>query len=237
MRCAIRTRSQGLILEGPAGLEEYPKNFKMGDKELPICDKSIAYDLNRWNAAYEPLGLVEAELKRTPQAGARLLLLPEARRRRQCCSPRPAGYFVNDTEYARLHTDQRIAMITGNKREFEQWAFMFHLRPVLDLLGKRAAKTRTRSTSVCRQIKAPIFLAFGAKEPFIPSTALNGLDRHGQEHHHSLQQRMTAAGNPPLDQDLSRRSGTSSIPTCRYEFAKDTVNFMKTRHVDACRLM
>ena len=28
-------------------------------------------------------------------------------------------------------------------------------------------------------------------------------------------------------------SGTSSIPTCRIEFAKDTVDFLKTRHVDA----
>ncbi len=58
---------RGLILEGPAGLEEYPKNIKLGDKEMALCDKSFAYDRKRWEEAYGPTGMVEAEGKRTEQ--------------------------------------------------------------------------------------------------------------------------------------------------------------------------
>ncbi len=58
---------RGLILEGPAGLEEYPRNVKLGDKELPLCDKSYAYDKKRFLEAYGPTGMIEGEAARTEQ--------------------------------------------------------------------------------------------------------------------------------------------------------------------------
>ncbi len=221
---------QGLILEGPAGLEEYPKYFKMGDKELPIFDKSISYDLDRWHAAYDPLGLVDAELKRTPAGGARLLLLEE-RDAAGNAVPAPAGYFVNDTQYARLHTDQRVAMITGNRREFEQWSFMF----VYDLFAICSENVRDDENSLYKrlpQIKAPIFLAFGAIEPFIPCTALNGLTDMAKQIIIPFRDRMKAAGNMPVIK-IYPNVGHFIHTDVPHEFAKDTVDFLKTRHVDA----
>ena len=42
--------------------------------------------------------------------------------------------------------------------------------------GRSCSRTiRRTSTERLTQIKAPIFLAFGDKEPFIPGTAFNGL--------------------------------------------------------------
>lgn len=221
---------QGLILEGPAGLEEYPKFLKMGDKEYPICDKSIAYDMKAWKAAYDPMGLVEGEIKKSPQA-VRDFFYFRKRDAAGNVSPSAAGYFFNDTEYARLHTDQRIAMITGNKREFEQWAFMF----TYDLYAICSENDAADPKSIYKRlptIKAPIFLAFGAKEPFIPGTALNGWTDMAKSIIIPFKKRMTAAGNPPQVK-VYPGVGHFIHTDVPYEFARDTVDFMKTRHVDA----
>lgn len=221
---------QGLILEGPAGLEEYPKTFKMGDKELPICDKSISYDLKAWHAAYDPLGLVDAELKRSPQE-VRDFFYWKKRDAAGNAVPAPAGYFVNDTQDARLHTDQRVAMITGNRREFEQWAFMF----VYDLFAICSENARDDENSLYKrlpQIKAPIFLAFGAIEPFIPSTALNGLTDKAKQIIIPFRERMKAAGNMPVIK-IYPNVGHFIHTDVPHEFARDTVDFLKTRRVDA----
>jgi len=221
---------QGLVLEGPAGLEEYPKTFKMGDKELPICDKAISYDLKAWHAAYDPLGLVDAELKRSPQ-DVRDFFYWKKRDAAGNAVPAPAGYFINDTQDARLHTDQRVAMITGNRREFEQWAFMF----VYDLFAICSENARDDENSLYKrlpQIKAPIFLAFGAIEPFIPSTALNGLTDKAKQIIIPFRERMKAAGNMPVIK-IYPNVGHFIHTDVPNEFARDTVDFLKTRRVDA----
>jgi pimeloyl-ACP methyl ester carboxylesterase len=146
-------------------------------------------------------------------------------------TPSPAGYFFNDTEYARLHTDQRIAMITGNKREFEQWAFMF----TYDLYSICSENVKEDPNSIYKRlptIKAPIFLAFGAKEPFIPGTALNGWTDMAKSIVTPFKQRMTAAGNPPQIK-IYPKVGHFIHTDVPWEFAQDTVDFMKTRRVDS----
>lgn len=220
---------QGLILEGPAGLEEYPKSIEMNGKSYPICDPSIAYDLKVWNAAYEPMGLVSSEINKTPQAVEDFFYF----RKRDAAgnvTASPAGYFFNDTEYARLHTNQRIAMMTGNKREFEQWAFMF----TYDLYSICSENVKEDPNSIYKRlptIKAPIFLTFGAKEPFIPGTALNGLTDMAKTIVIPFKQRMTFAGNPPTIK-IYPNVGHFIHTDVPYEFAKDTVDFMRSGKVD-----
>lgn len=221
---------QGLILEGPAGLEEYPKFIKVGDQSLPICDKSIAHDLRAWRAAYDPLGLVNAELGRSPEA-VRDFFYFQKRDAAGHVQPSKAGYFLRDTEYARLHTDQRIAMIKGNRREFEQWAFMF-IYDLYAICSENAEEDADTLYKRLDKIKAPIFLAFGAREPFIPGTALNGKTDMAKDIIVPFQRRMKAAGNPPVVKiypDAAHFIHTD-VP---YEFARDTVDFMKTRKVEA----
>lgn len=221
---------QGLILEGPAGLEEYPKFMKVGDKSLPICDKSIAHDIRAWRAAYDPLGLVDAELKRSPDA-VRDFFYFQKRDAAGNVQPSKAGYFLRDTEYARLHTDQRIAMIKGNQREFEQWAFMF-IYDLYSICSENAEEDADTLYKRLDKIKAPIFLAFGAREPFIPGTALNGKTDMAKDIIVPFQRRMKAAGNAPVVKiypDAAHFIHTD-VP---YEFARDTVDFMKTRRIEA----
>jgi pimeloyl-ACP methyl ester carboxylesterase len=221
---------QGLLLEGPAGLEEYPKNFKLGDKELPICDKAIGRDLNRWQAAWGPFGLVEAEMKRSPQ-WVRDFFYWQKRDAAGNAVPAESGYFINDTQYSRLHTDQRIAMITGNQREFEQWAFLFHY-DTFSMCSENAREDENSLYKRLPQIKAPIFVAFGAREPFIPSTALNGLADLSNDVIIPFVERMTAAGNPPVVK-IYPGVGHFVHTDVPLEFARDAVSFMKSGKVNA----
>ena len=82
---------------------------------------------------------------------------------------------MNDSEYARLHTEQRVGLTKGNPKELEQWSNVF----IFDIYGMVVELQKDdpeEPLSIgCTQIKAPIFLAFGDKEPFIPGTGLNGL--------------------------------------------------------------
>ena len=220
---------QSLVLEAPAGLEEYQRTFRMGEQDLPICDKSIAYDLKAWHAAYDPMGLVDGELKRSPQ-GVRDFFYFKKRDAAGNAVATNTGYFFEDSEYARLHTDQRVAMITGNRAEFEQWSFMF----IYDLYSICSELNVDDPASLYKQlvkIKAPVFLAFGAKEPFIPGTALNGLTDLSKSIILPFQQRMTAAGNAPVIK-VYPGVGHFIHTDVPYEYARDTVDFLKNRRVD-----
>ena len=73
------------------------------------------------------------------------------------------GYFKNDTEYARLHTDQRIAMISGNPRELDQWVFMF-IYDLYSICSELAVDDPNSLYKQLTKIKAPIFVAFGARD-------------------------------------------------------------------------
>jgi pimeloyl-ACP methyl ester carboxylesterase len=221
----------GLVLEGPAGLEEYPKNIKLGDKELPLCDKSFAYDRARWEAAYAPTGMIEGEMKRTAQGVRDFFYFKQRDPKTDAVTSSFNGYFKTDTEYARLHTDQRIAMITGNPREFKQWVDMF-IYDLYSICSELAVDDPASLFKQLPKIKAPIFLAFGAQEPFIPGTALNGLQDLGKDIINPFMKRMTAAGNKPV---LKVYPGVghfihTDVP---YEFARDTVDFMRSGRVDA----
>ena len=112
-------------------------------------------------------------------------------------TPAYNGYFKVDTEYARLHTDQRIAMINGNPRELEQWVYMF-IYDLYSICSELAIDDPKSLYKQLTKIKAPIFLAFGAQEPFIPGTALNGLQDLAGDIINPFMRRMTAAGNRPV---------------------------------------
>jgi pimeloyl-ACP methyl ester carboxylesterase len=222
---------RGLILEGPAGLEEYPRNVKLGDKELPLCDKSYAYDKKRFLEVYGPTGMIEGEAARTEQGVRDFFYFKQRDAETGKVSASYNGYFKNDTEYARLHTDQRIAMISANKRELDQWVFMF-IYDLYSICSELAIDDPNSMYKRLTKIKAPIFLAFGAREPFIPGTALNGVEDLAGNIINPFARRMAAAGNRP-EVKVYPGVGHFIHTDVPYEFARDTLDFMKTGHVNA----
>ncbi|WP_198666237.1 alpha/beta fold hydrolase [Tropicimonas sp. IMCC34043] len=221
---------KGLILEGPAGLEIFPKSVAFGDEELGICDPAITHDFAAWEKAWGPTGALAAEMGRDEQSVRDFFHFRERDPVTGAVSPSKFGYFRNDSEYARLHTDQRVAMISGNPAEFEQWVTAF----IYDIWTICSENDDTNPEALLKrapQIEAPIFLAFGAREPFIPSTGLNGLTDMANEVITPFVKSMRAA-----DRDVTTKIypgvGHFIHTDVPFEFATDTVSFLKTGKVD-----
>jgi pimeloyl-ACP methyl ester carboxylesterase len=222
---------KGLLLEAPAGLEIFPTSMEVEGETLRICDPAITHDYEAWEAAWGPTGALQAEMSRDEQSVRDFFYFKERDPVTGAVSDSFFGYFKNDTEYARLHTDQRIAMISGNPAELEQWVVWF-IYDVWTICSENGSDDENPLLSRLPQIEAPIFLAFGAQEPFIPSTGLNGLDDMANQVITPFMQSMAAAGNP-VHLKMYPGVGHFIHTDVPYEFASDMAQFIKTGRVDA----
>lgn len=189
---------QGLALEAPAGLEEYPREVAISrDKRLALFDPNFARDFERWRQTWDQTGILTAEIARSEQNVRDFYYFKKRDPNTNVVSAAKSGYFFSDSPYARFHTEQRVGLINGNPKELEQWAnvFIFDIYTMVAELQQDDSKNLYRRLT---QIKAPIFLAFGDKEPFIPGTAFNGLTDLGRDIITPFMTRMSIAGNRPI---------------------------------------
>jgi homoserine O-acetyltransferase/O-succinyltransferase len=218
---------QGLVLEAPAGLEEYPREVEVGPgKTAPLFDKAFATDFDKWRQTWDQTGVLAAELARTDQGVRDFFYFKKRDPVTGAVARSKSGYFMNDSEYARFHTEQRAGMIRGNRKELEQWTNVF----VFDIYTMVAELQRDEKNNLydrLTQIKAPIFLSFGDKEPFIPGTGLNGLKDLGRDIIEPFMGRMTEAGNRPILK-IYPDTGHFIHTDNPVEFAGDVVDFVAT---------
>ncbi len=189
---------QGLALEAPAGLEEYPRDIEIAPgKKVNLFDASYAHDWEKWKQAWDQTGILQTEIARPEQNIRDFFYFKKRDPNTGAVSAAKSGYFYSDSEYARFHTEQRVGLTKGNPKELEQWAdvFIFDIYGMVSELQKDDPKNLYDRLT---QIKAPIFLAFGDKEPFIPGTAFNGLTDLGRDIITPFMSRMTNAGNRPI---------------------------------------
>ena len=222
---------QGLALEAPAGLEEYPREVTIAPgKTARLFDESFARDFDKWKQTWDQTGILAAEIARPEQNIRDFFYFRKRDPQTGVVSQAKSGYFMNDSEYARFHTEQRVGLIKGNPKELEQWAnvFIFDIYTMVAELQKDDPKNLYDRLT---QIKDPIFLAFGDKEPFIPGTAFNGLTDLGRDIITPFMTRMTNAGNRPI---LKIYPGTGHfIHTDNpVEYAVDVVDFVTKGTVD-----
>ncbi|MEW6124219.1 MAG: alpha/beta hydrolase [Pseudomonadota bacterium] len=221
-----------LILEAPAGLEEYPREVTVAPgKKLDLFNPDYAHDFKAWAATWDQTGLREREKNLTAQQIDDFYHFRKRDPVTGAVTPSKSGYFLRDSEYARLHTNQRIGMIKGDPRELQQWVDVF----TFDIYAMVAELQEKDPNSLYKRlvdIKIPIFLAFGDKEPFIPGVAFNGRSDLSREAILPFMRRMTAAGR-----DLSVKVYPDSAHFIHtddpIEFAEDAVDFVKTGRVES----
>ncbi|MCC7282650.1 MAG: alpha/beta hydrolase [Acetobacteraceae bacterium] len=222
---------QSMILYAPSGLEEFPREIDIGGgRRIALFDPALANQGRHWREVWEPSGLLAAELNRTEQS-VRDFFHFKRRDAAGNAVPSPSGYFFRDSEYARLHTEQRAGMIRGNKRELEQWAVAF----IWDIHSIASELLQGDPNNLYRrlvQLRMPIFLAFGTREPFIPSTPLNGLTDMANQVISPFLTRMAVAGNEPL---LKMYPGAGHFihTDDPVEFPRDVVDFALSGRVGA----
>jgi homoserine O-acetyltransferase/O-succinyltransferase len=222
----------GLILEAPAGLEEYPRAVKIGDKTIPFFDKAFARDFDKWKETWDQPGLkmLSNECGKSEQDVRDMFYFKKRDKVTGVVTPTPFGYFKDNSEYAKLHTDQRVGMIKGNPKELAQWCDVF----IFDVYAMVSELQQDDPNNLYRRLtnlKMPIFLSFGAQEPYIPGTAFNGLTDLGADIIVPFVNRMNLAGNTPVLKiypDTAHFIHTDNP----VEFPVDVVDFVRTRRVE-----
>jgi homoserine O-acetyltransferase/O-succinyltransferase len=222
---------QSLILEAPAGLEEYPRDVTIAPgKTLPLFDASFAGDFQKWKQTWDQTGILAAERARTEQGVRDFFYFKKRNPETGAVMDVDSGYFLKDTPDARFHTEQRVGLIKGNPAERDQWVDEF----IYDIYGMVSELQQDDPKSLYKrltQIKVPIFLAFGDKEPFIPGTAFNGLTDLGGDVIVPFMARMTNAGNRPTLK-IYPNTGHFIHTDNPVEFAADVVDFVQNGTVD-----
>jgi homoserine O-acetyltransferase len=222
---------RGLILEAPAGLEEYPREVPIGGgKTAKLFDESFARDFGKWRQTWDQTGVLASEIARSEQDIRDFYYFKKRDPLTGALSKAKSGYFMNDSEYARLHTEQRVGLGKANNEELQQWAdvFVFDIYSMVSELQRDDPKNLYRRLT---EIKVPIFLAFGAKEPFIPGTALNGLKDLAGDIIVPFTRRMTTAGNRPVVK-VYPDTGHFIHTDNPVEFPADVVDFIETGKVE-----
>ncbi|WP_370138657.1 MULTISPECIES: alpha/beta hydrolase [unclassified Bradyrhizobium] len=222
---------QGLALEAPSGLEEYPRDITIAkDKKARLFDRAFDHDFDKWKATWGPTGILDAEMKRSEQNVRDFFYFKKRDPETNVVSTSKSGYFFSDSEYARFHTEQRVGLIKGNPKELEQWCnvFIYDIYTIGAELQQDDPKNLYERLT---EIKAPIFLSFGDKEPFIPTPAFNGLTDLGRDAITPFMSRMTNAGNRPLLK-IYPETGHFIHTDNPVEFPADVVDFVMRGAVD-----
>ena len=222
---------QSLVLEAPAGLEEYDRDITIAPgKTLRLVDPAMGRDFDAWKAAWDQTGIRQAELDRTEQSVRDFFYFKKRNPISGAVTDADSGYFLRDSEYARFHTEQRVGLIKADRPELEQWVNVF----IFDIYGMISELQKDDPNSLYKrltQLRMPIFLAFGDREPFIPGTALNGLQDLGKDIVVPFMARMTKAGNAPVLK-IYPDTGHFIHTDNPVEFPADVVSFVLNGRVD-----
>jgi pimeloyl-ACP methyl ester carboxylesterase len=222
---------QGLALEAPSGLEEYPREITIAKgKKARLFDEGLGRDFDQWKQIWDQTGILAVEKARDEQNIRDFFYFKKRDPETNIVSAAKSGYFFSDSEYARLHTEQRVGLTRGNPKELEQWCnvFIFDIYTIGAELQQDDPKNLYERLM---QIKSPIFLAFGDKEPFIPTPAFNGLTDLGRDVITPFMSRMTNAGNRPMLK-IYPETGHFIHTDNPVEYSADVVDFVTKGTVD-----
>jgi pimeloyl-ACP methyl ester carboxylesterase len=182
-----------IILESSAGLEEYPGKIKIGDKEMLLFDDSQR-DMKSWEIVWGDR--LKQGLMQDEEYWRNFAYFKQKNPKTGKIEPSKTGFFINDTEYAAYYTEVRIALNYGNKREH----YNYCAEDARDIYSLGVEVRRADPNSLnkrMKNIKAPIFLTYGDKDPLIP-TPLSGKSNLRWEIIKPFYDDLKKAGNPPL---------------------------------------
>ena len=135
----------------------------------------------------------------------------------------PWGFFKKDTPDARMATDIRTKMISGNPVEFKRYS----ITSVRDIYNLGVEIRKEDPSSLFKRydrIRAPILLIFGDDEPFYPKK-ISGLKDLKKDMIEPFARRLTSAGCP-VEVKLYPDCGHFPHTDMPDRFARDTVDFV-----------
>jgi homoserine O-acetyltransferase/O-succinyltransferase len=216
------------VLEAPAGLEEMPGVLDTGEGEpLPWLDPSYAYDYDKWKEIWDKLGQLQKEFSKTEEDVRLFYYFKKKNPETGAIESIPTGYFHRETPDTKYITDQRAAIITANKKEYEQHIIAF-IRDIYSMGIELRIEDPGSFHKRLVEIKAPIFLAIGKDEPFVPTKWLGHNDMRA-DILQPMYERLTAAGRKPIFKIYTKEGqkvGHFIHTDAQEEYAQDVVDFM-----------
>lgn len=162
-----------LAVVGAGSFEAYPRTLKLPNGEMNWLDPSYAHDYARWEQTWEP---VFKRLEKERAKTAEDLELFHYWKKKDASGQVVAsnvGFYLNNSVDAAYQNAVRLGMLKGPKAEFEAWNVAYN-RDVY-AMGIELLKDDPNSLPArIPTLKAPMFIAFGEKEPFLPATAVTG---------------------------------------------------------------
>lgn len=219
-----------LVLEAPAGLEEYNKVLTLPSGEVPWFDPSYKHDFERWKEVWAPLGSLQGEYAKTAEDIRNFYYFRKKDPQTGEIVPAEQGYFKRESPDAAFLTRTRTEMIEGPQDEYDAY-IRTYIRDIYSL-GIETLKSDPQSLyKRLDEITAPVFLAFGTEEPFIPATALSGLTDLRTEIIKPAYRKLAQRGVDPvvkLYPDVGHFIHTDAAE----QFNEDVVSFTYTGRVD-----
>ncbi len=215
-----------IILESSAGLEEYPTKIKIGGKEMRLFDDSQR-DMKSWERVWGDR--LEQTLLQDEEYWRNFAYFKQKNPKTGKVEPSKVGFFINNTEYAAYFTEVRVALNNGNKREH----YNYCAEDARDIYSLGVEVRRDDPNSLnkkIKNIKAPIFLTYGEKEPFIPAS-LSGKVNLQWEVIKPFYDDLKQAGNPPLVK-IYKGAGHFIHTDLPDMYSQDVVGFVLRSKVD-----
>lgn len=181
-----------VILEGSGGLEEYPTVLS----KMPLFDPEYQYNFNKWKTTWDPVGHLKKEYAKDEEA-IRLFYYFKQKDKDGKVVPAKAGYFINDSEDARFITEVRVQMIKGNAKEYDNYIITY-IRDIYAMSIETRKEDPKSFYKRMKELKMPVFIAYGDKEPFIPVASLSGKKFLKADVIKPVFEAMSTAGNVPV---------------------------------------
>lgn len=156
-----------IILEASGGMEEFPTNIAglsfFGDEQQTSYDnweKIWGSTLKKEQVkTAEDIALFNYFKARNPDSGEIM--------------DSSAGYFINKTPMTEYITQNRQYMINNSAEEYKSYTETY-IRDIYSMGVEVRIEDPTSLVKKIDQIKAPMLITYGEKEPFIPTTIFSG---------------------------------------------------------------
>lgn len=184
-----------IILEAAGGMEEFPTKLKVGEDYVGFFDSSYLRDLGKWEKIWT--ASLQAEFAKDEEAIRNFYYFKQKDLKTGKIQPAALGYFKKDDPYADFVTEVRVNMIKGNKKEYDNYIYTY-IRDVYSM-GVEVTKEDPESlVKRFKELKVPVFVAYGEEEPFIPTTAFSGNKSLMKDILQPFQKTLSANGVPPV---------------------------------------
>ncbi len=155
-----------IVLEAPGGIEEFPTEIA----GMPLFGESQANSYKEWQQVWG--STLDKEKAKTSQ-DIELFNYFKTRNKNNEIQDSPAGYFLTKTPMTEYITHTRQYMIDATPEEFNAWTTTY-IRDVYSMGKEVRIEDPNSLVKRIADIQSPILIAFGEKEPFIPTTIFSG---------------------------------------------------------------